>query len=195
MNIWMKRLATGSAAVFVLFVGRVWGVADEKAAMADRVFELRTYYCHDGKLEDLHKRFRDHTTTLFEKYGIENVGYWTPLEDEAAKNVLVYVMANPGRDAAKANWKAFMDDPDTTMLLKKHGIENASYSTPDDNPSKNTLIYIVAHPSREAAKANFAKFGKSDAWKKVVEESHRNGPLVKKMESVFMKPTDYSKIK
>jgi hypothetical protein len=144
MNIWMKRLATGSAAIFVLFVGRAWGVADEKAAMADRVFELRTYHCNEGKLEDLHKRFRDHTTRMFEQHGIENVGYWVPTDGEAAKN---------------------------------------------------TLIYIVAHPSREAAKANFAKFGKSDAWKKVVEESHRNGPLVKKIDSVFMKPTDYSKIK
>jgi len=140
----MKRLATASAAVCVLFVGRAWGIADEKSAQADKVFEMRTYICNEGKLEDLHKRFRNHTTKLFEEHGIENVGYWVPTDGEAAKN---------------------------------------------------TLIYIVAHPSREAAKANFAKFGKSDVWKKVVEESHRNGPLVKKVESVFMKPTDYSKIK
>ena len=144
MNVWMKRLATGSAAACLLFVGRAWGIADEKASLADKVFELRTYHCHEGKLEDLHKRFRDHTTSLFEKYGIENVGYWVPTDGAAAKD---------------------------------------------------TLIYIVAHPSREAAKANFGKFGQSEEWKKVVEESHRNGPLVKKMESVFMKATDYSKIK
>ena len=40
-----------------------------------RVFEMRTYYCHPGRLEALNKRFREHTNRLFVKHGMELVGY------------------------------------------------------------------------------------------------------------------------
>ena len=46
----------------------------------EKVFELRTYTTHDGKLEDLHTRFADHTMELFEKHDMENIGYWTPMD-------------------------------------------------------------------------------------------------------------------
>jgi hypothetical protein len=35
-------------------------------AKDERLFEMRTYYAAPGKLENLHARFRDHTTKLFE---------------------------------------------------------------------------------------------------------------------------------
>ena len=41
------------------------------------IYELRIYTAHPGKLPALTARFRDHTTRLFEKHGIKNVGYWT----------------------------------------------------------------------------------------------------------------------
>jgi NIPSNAP len=74
-----------------------------------RAFEMRTYYCLPGKGEDLHKRFRDHTTKLFKKHGMENVGYWVPNDKP---DVLVYILAYPSRAAADASWKAFRDDPE-----------------------------------------------------------------------------------
>ena len=57
-----------------------------------RVFELRTYYCHPGRLEALNKRFREHTNALFVKHGMELVGYWMPIDKP---DVLVYVLAFP----------------------------------------------------------------------------------------------------
>src|SRR5712664_373441 len=42
------------------------------------VYELRVYHTYEGKLDDLLRRFRDHTTKLFEKHGMKNVAYWTP---------------------------------------------------------------------------------------------------------------------
>src|SRR4051794_25139045 len=39
-------------------------------AADNRIFELRTYHCYEGKLPDLTKRFREHTTQLFEKHGM-----------------------------------------------------------------------------------------------------------------------------
>ena len=41
------------------------------------IYELRIYTAHSGKLPALISRFRDHTTALFEKHGLKNVGYWT----------------------------------------------------------------------------------------------------------------------
>jgi hypothetical protein len=111
----------------------------------DRVFELRTYYLNEGKLGDLHKRFRDHTCSLLKKHGAELIGFWTPLDEKDGKgDKLIYLVAFPNRDAARKTWEAFGTDPE---------------------------------------------------WKKVREASHQNGVLVKKFESVFMEPTDYSAMK
>jgi hypothetical protein len=74
-----------------------------------RVFEMRTYYAPEGKLDALLARFRDHTLKLFEKHGITNVGYWVPLDNP--ENKLIYVIAFPSRAAQARNWKAFLDDP------------------------------------------------------------------------------------
>ena len=49
---------------------------------AKRVFEMRTYTSHEGKLSALHARFRDHTLGLFEKHGMQNVGYWVPADTQ-----------------------------------------------------------------------------------------------------------------
>lgn len=75
-----------------------------------RVFEMRTYYAAPDKLESLHARFRDHTTKLFEKHGMTNIGYWVPLENPERK--LIYLLAYPSREAREKAWQAFLDDPD-----------------------------------------------------------------------------------
>ncbi len=80
------------------------------ASAADtRVYEMRTYYAHPGKVEDMNKRFRDHTCKLFEKHGMENIGYWSPVDNPEGK--LIYLLAYPSREAREASWKAFMADP------------------------------------------------------------------------------------
>jgi hypothetical protein len=112
---------------------------------AQRVFELRTYYTNEGKLADLHKRFREHTCQLLKKHGAELIGFWTPQDDKDGKG--------------------------------------------------SRLIYLVAFPSREAAKKTWKEFGEDPEWKKVYAESHKNGVLVNKVESVYLDPTDYSAIK
>lgn len=74
-----------------------------------RLFEMRTYYANPGKIEDLHKRFRDHTIAIFKKHGMESVGYWVPSDKP---DVLVYILAHKSKDAADASWKEFRDDPE-----------------------------------------------------------------------------------
>ena len=84
----------------------------------------------------------------------------------------------------------------TMQIFEKHGMTNIAYWVPQDSPAhENTLIYIIAHPSREAAKKNWAEFGKDPEWQKVQKESEANGKIVNKVESVFMDPTDFSPMK
>lgn len=105
----------------------------------NRYFEMRIYYCEPGRLPNLLTRFRDHTTKIFEKHGMTNIGYWVPVQND--KNALYYVLAYPSKEARDASWKAFGADPE---------------------------------------------------WKKVAEESQRDGKIVAKVESIFMNTTDFS---
>ena len=116
--------------------------ADEPSS--GRLFEMRTYVANDGKMADLHKRFREHTNKLFVKHGMELVGYWTPVDGPDAANTLVYILAYPNKEAREKSWKGFMADAD---------------------------------------------------WQAAYKASHVAGPLVKKVESKFLNPTDYSPIK
>ena len=80
-------------------------------AQDERIFELRKYTTYDGKLGDLHKRFSNHTNTLFVKHGVHLIAYWTPVDPAYASNTLIYVVAFPSTSIRDAAWKAFRDDP------------------------------------------------------------------------------------
>ena len=86
----------------------------------------------------------------------------------------------------------------TRRIFEKHGMTSIGYWVPQDAPlHDNTLIYIIAHPSREAAKKNWADFAADPEWKKVKADSETNagGPLTTKIDSLFLAPTDYSPMK
>jgi hypothetical protein len=78
-----------------------------------RLFEMRTYTTVDGKLDNLHARFRDHTTQLFQKHGMTNLGYFTLAEGQpGAANTLLYFLAHKDLPASQASFAAFRADPD-----------------------------------------------------------------------------------
>ncbi len=84
----------------------------------------------------------------------------------------------------------------TLGIFEKHGMTNVGYWTPQDEPlSENTLIYVLAHPSREAAQENWRNFGNDPEWRQVAEESQRDGRLVTNVERVYLAPTDFSPIR
>ena len=81
----------------------------------------------------------------------------------------------------------------TMKIFEKHGMKNIAYWLPMDDPQKsNTLIYIIAHPSREAAAANWKAFGADPEWQAVQKASEANGKIVEKVDSTFMTLTDFS---
>ena len=82
-----------------------------------RVYEMRTYYAAEGKLEALHARFRDHTVAIFQKHDMTVVGFWVPVDattGAATGNTLVYILSYPSLDARKKSWDAFGADPEWT---------------------------------------------------------------------------------
>ena len=232
--------------------------ADQK----NEIYEMRVYYAPEGKLEDLHARFRNHTMKLFEKHGIRNVGYFVP-EGANPERKLVYFLAYPDRDARNRSWKDFMSDADwqkahkesekngklvekiedvfmqptdyspkpkieakgdrvfemrtyttpegklgdlnarfrdhTLKLFEKHGMENVIYwtKTPDQQGAGTTLIYLLAHKDKEAAKKSFDAFRQDPDWVKAKTESEKNGSLTVQngVKSEFLVPTDYSPLK
>jgi hypothetical protein len=115
----------------------------EASAEADSatVYELRVYHTYEGKLEDLEKRFREHTIDIFRRHGMESVAYWTPMDDPLKGKTLFYILRHPSREAATANWASFRDDPE---------------------------------------------------WKQVSAASETNGKLVEKVDSTFLKLTGFS---
>ena len=94
-------------------------------------------------------------------------------------------------DALKARFRDH-----TIRIFKKHDMQSVGYWVPEDpERSKNTLVYILVHPSREAADKNWAAFQADPEWKKVAAESEANGKIVQKVDRVFMDPTEFSKMK
>jgi hypothetical protein len=81
----------------------------------------------------------------------------------------------------------------TVEIFNRHGMKSVAYWTPLDEPDKsNTLIYILYHPSREAAAANWKAFQDDPEWKRVHDQSEVNGKLVDKVDSTYMALTDFS---
>src|SRR6202045_2603582 len=81
-------LQTLSATLFLPLSGAVRGNGQE--AGMEAVYELRIYHVVPGKLDALLARFRDHTDKLFERHGMKNVAYWTPVDEPQKSVTLIY---------------------------------------------------------------------------------------------------------
>ncbi len=136
-------------------------------------------------------------TLIFGAAAVFAAGYWLGhVHTVYAQNRRVFELRTyhtvEGRlDALHARFR------DHTMkLFEKHGITNIGYFSPQDPPlAGKTLVYLIAHPSREAAKKNFDAFRQDPAWIKAREESEKSGKIVEKVESVFLDPADFSPMK
>jgi hypothetical protein len=129
-----RDLMKGLGAVGVMAMADAAGAQD---VTAETVYELRVYHVAEGKQGALEERFRSRTRTIFDRYGMHSVAYWSAT-----------------------------DEP--------------------------TLIYILRHKSRAAATESWAKFQADPEWKAVKAESEKDGPLVSKIDSTFMRVLDFS---
>ena len=100
-------------------------------------------------------------------------------------------IATPGKiDALHARFR------DHTMkLFEKHHMTVIGFWRPtDEQQAKQKLVYLLAFPSLEAAAKSWKDFQADPEWKAVKEASEKNGSLVDKIDSVNLKPTDYSEL-
>ena len=113
---------------------------------------------------------------------------WPAPASTAVYELRIYHAAEGKLDALLARFR------DHTMtLFEKHGIKNVAYWLPTDDPLKGkTLVYMLAHPSREAADANWKSFRDDPDWVSVKDKSEANGKLVEKVDSTFLALTDFS---
>ena len=90
------------------------------AAPPPRLFQLRQYYPREGQMEAVKKRFREHGVAIFKKHGIEVIGFWTAHNEKDKDHRLVYMIAWPSMEAAKASWKSFGADPDRQRIWAEY---------------------------------------------------------------------------
>ena len=95
------------------------------------VYEMRVYYTHDGKFDDIISRFENHTTKLFDKHGFNNVGYWTTLKKDSlsfadkfifqndGKDALVYIVSFKDMDTRNQSWESFINDPEWISVFEE----------------------------------------------------------------------------
>jgi NIPSNAP len=120
----------------------------------------------------------------------------TQADDKPAAENRVFEMrtyyANPGKMSALH--ARFRDH--TCKLFEKHGITLIGFWSPiDKDKSEEVLVYMLAYPSKEAADKAWKAFREDPDWIKAKNDSEKDGGLVKKVESVFLTGTDYSKLK
>ena len=88
------------------------------------VYELRTYTPAPGKLDKLLARFRDHTLRIFEKHGMQNIGYTVTADNPPGTDAkLVYMIGHKNREAAVASWKSFGADPEWKDVAAKSQVD------------------------------------------------------------------------
>ena len=114
-----KLIKTSTISLVSLAIGLGAGIFFSSAAQDEKVFELRTYTATPGNLDNLHARFRDHTTRIFRKHGMEVVGYWSPTSEEEREDTLVYLLAHDNQDAATASWQAFIADSEWATVAEE----------------------------------------------------------------------------
>ncbi len=223
-----------------------------------RYFEMRIYFCYPGRLDALIERFQNNTTRIFEKHGMENIGYWLPTKND--QNALYYILAYPSKEAREKSWNAFFADTEwkevaaksevsgkivesvtsvfmnasdilpkinaasagkqhvfelrtysclpgrlpnlitrfkdhTLKLFEKHHMENIAYFISEEKEGQSKLVYLLAHKSEEEATKSWNAFRNDPVWITARDASEKDGKIVEKIESVYLKPLSFSKIK
>ncbi len=79
-------------------------------------------------------------------------------------------------------------------LFERHGIVNLGCWVPADakDGAGEKLVYLLAHPSREAAKTAWAAFEADPEWQAARAASEADGKIVATTESIFLATTDYA---
>lgn len=149
-----------------------------------RLFEMRTYIAADGMLPHLHKRFRDHTISIFKKHGMTNLGYFELLDDQKmADSKLIYFLAHQDEEAARKSWAAFRADPEWKAVASE---------------SEKTAGGRILKKFKSSTKATDVDSNGdgviSDAEHKAYEKTAKAVKPKKAVQSAYLQPVDFSPV-
>jgi hypothetical protein len=83
----------------------------------------------------------------------------------------------------------------TSKLLAKHDLKVVGFWVPNDAPAwDNTFIFMVVHASREEAKKNWDAMRADPEFQDLLK-SEQTSKTVEKIDSTYMRPTDFSPTK
>lgn len=78
----------------------------------------------------------------------------------------------------------------TLGLFAKHGMKVADFWE-DIDAEHNRLYYVLEFADMQAREAAFKAFQSDPEWQKVKSDSEKDGPIVEKLESIFLKRVPY----
>lgn len=116
-----------------------------------------------------------------------------PLEASAADDETVYELRVYHLNEGKLPLILERFRTKETKIFERLGMHGVGYWVPvDGDIPANTLVYMLLHKSREAARASWAAFSKDPEWVALKAETEKDGAFVAKHESTFLKLTDFS---
>jgi hypothetical protein len=132
-----------------------------------RTYELRTYHAADGRLNELHARFRQHSLPLLQRHGIEVVGTWVPKPNP--DNAVVALMAYASAAAREASWSQVVGDPAWTAMKRRTDGRGLLVESVEELPlsAVTPLVANKLHGDLELrthARANRTPAGAVAAW-------------------------------
>ena len=107
----------------------------EKEINQHEIYEMRVYYTHEGKFDDILSRFENHTVKLFEKHGFTNVGYWSTAKKDSVSfadkfilqnggnSALVYIVSFKNMETRNESWNNFINDPEWTKAYEESRVD------------------------------------------------------------------------
>ena len=75
------------------------------------IYEMRTYHCAPQRLPALHQRFEKITLKFWQKYEIQQVGFFTTVIGESNQS-LTYLLKWESLSEREKKWDAFSTDAD-----------------------------------------------------------------------------------
>src|SRR5713226_1402399 len=113
----------------------------QSLARDSRAFELRTYTVTPGNFDALHSRFKDHTIRIFQKHGMEVIGFWVPEVEKGKPEQLIYILAHKDRKTADENWAAMRADPEWIKAKADSEKRNGSLTIRTDSQFMTATDY------------------------------------------------------
>jgi hypothetical protein len=95
------------------------------------LYEYRKYTAAPGKLPAVHERFEKSVLGLFDRHGMQVVGFWTPVVG-ATISELHYILKWDSAEQMQSSWGAFVSDPEWARVAaesERDGVLVASVDT------------------------------------------------------------------